>query len=319
LVQFKSRTEKKVDLHGPVAQDLSIFVGRVNLKDKSIELFTLGIALFDRRVHEANGLRAWFTGGEEGLDGDGILNLKLERPILTWAAAHTEDADFTERAYGVLKQWLGLERWNRRYFRAGVAREILWDTNEAPKFGEVVLTWNPTHGREALADIRPLVHLVGLHARHHPELWAHVHAIEDSLRGPINDNSMTTAMRPFQLLMDASSRLAAIVKAHPTADVVVTVQVLKMDPKGANFWVHVAGRNGDANSERHEGGLDELRQKGFDFEIKENDSTATITLHLDRHFANWSVPHEVVEGPERTPNVGQGEHSPPYFLRRIIP
>jgi len=49
LVQFKSRTEKNLTLTGPVfmrwlAQDLSILVGRVNLIEDSIELFTLGSA-----------------------------------------------------------------------------------------------------------------------------------------------------------------------------------------------------------------------------------------------------------------------------------
>ena len=61
LVQLKSRTEKNVELNGAgfvrwLDQDLSILLGRVNLKEGTIELFTLGIALFDRRVHEAEGL-----------------------------------------------------------------------------------------------------------------------------------------------------------------------------------------------------------------------------------------------------------------------
>jgi hypothetical protein len=60
LVQLKSRTEKNMTLEGPVferwlAQDLSIFVGQVNLIKGSIKLFTLGTALFDPRVHEAKG------------------------------------------------------------------------------------------------------------------------------------------------------------------------------------------------------------------------------------------------------------------------
>ena len=80
LVQFKSRTEKKVTLEGPVferwlAQDLSILVGRVNLIENTIELFTVGAALFDRRVHEAKGLVLWLINGEEGLH-DGVLHLK---------------------------------------------------------------------------------------------------------------------------------------------------------------------------------------------------------------------------------------------------
>ena len=67
LVQFKSRTEKKVTLEGPVferwlAQDLSILVGRVNLIENTIELFTVGAALFDRRLSEGR-----VIGGRRGI------------------------------------------------------------------------------------------------------------------------------------------------------------------------------------------------------------------------------------------------------------
>lgn len=321
LVQFKSRTEKGVVLKGPVfarwlAQDLSILLGRVNLIEDTIELYTLGTALFDRRVHEAEGLVVWLMEGNEGLH-DGVLHLKLEKPILKWSVADTEDSEFTDRTYAILKQWLRLERWNRRYFRAGVAREILWKTNEMPKAGDVVHTWTPAHGREAMADIEPLVHLLGLHARHHPELWTRVHAIEEALRGP-DDPSMLAGMRPFVRLTDALSRLGEIAKNHPTADVVVTVQILHSNAEGANFWIHCHGRNGNGGSERHEGTWEELKQKGFDFEIEGDGPNAKLNLSLARYFANTFIAHEIVEGPKETPTVGYGDHSPCFFLCRAI-
>ena len=65
--------------------------------------------------------------------------MKLEKPILKWSVANTEDSDFTDVTYAILEKWLRLERWNRRYFRAGVAREILWQTNAMPEVGEVDL------------------------------------------------------------------------------------------------------------------------------------------------------------------------------------
>jgi hypothetical protein len=114
LVQFKSRTEKKLTLKGPVfvrwlAQDHSVFVGRVNLVEDTIELFTLGTALLDRRVHEARSLVLWLMKGKEGLH-DGVLHLKLVKPILKLSVADTENAVFTDRAYGILKKWLRQER-----------------------------------------------------------------------------------------------------------------------------------------------------------------------------------------------------------------
>jgi hypothetical protein len=320
LVQFKSRTEKKVTLEGPIferwlAQDLSILVGRVNLIENTIELFTVGAALFDRRVHEAKGLELWLMDGEDGLH-DGVLHLKLVKPILKLTVADTENSGFTDLAYSVIKAWLRLERWNRRYFRAGVAREILWETNEKPNVGEVVHTWTPAHGREALADIVPLIHLLGLHSRHHPELWTRVHEVEAALRGP-DDRSMLAGLRPFQQMVDDSFRLAEIAKEHPMADAVVMVQILHLNAEGANFWIHSYGRNGPGGALRYEGTWEELKQKGFDYKIEGEGPDYKVTLSLNRFFADQPVPHEILEGPEETPNLRPGDHSPCYFLRRL--
>jgi len=311
--------ERSLTLSGPVfvrwiAQDLSVLLGRVNLLESSVELFTLGSALFDSRLHEANGLVVWLKNGKEGLH-DGVLHLKLGKPILKWSVADTEDNEFIDRTYAILKQWLKLERWNRRYFRAGVAREIVWETNMMPEEGEVLHTWSPAHGQEALADIEPLVHLIGLHAQLHPELWTRLHKVEEALRGP-NDPSMMGGLRPLQQLTDATSRLGLIIKNHPTADVVFTVQILRCDSEGANFWIHSHGRDGIGGSRRHEGTWEELKQKGFDYQIDGDGPNGKVTLSLDRYFASTPIPHEIIEGPNETPHVGLGDHSPCYFLRR---
>jgi hypothetical protein len=302
LVQLKSRTEKNVKLEGPIferwlTQDLSILVGRVNLLDSTIELFTLGTALFDCRVHDANGLVVWLMDGKEELR-DGVLHLKLEKPILKWSAGDSENSDFTDRSYAILKHWLRLERWNRRYFRAGVAREILWETNKMPEVGQVVHTWTPAHGQVALADIEPLVDLLGLYSRRHPELCSRLHAIEEALHGR-DDSGMLAGLRPFQRMTDAMSRLSDIAKEHPTADLVVTVQLLRVDAEGANFWIYAHGRDGKGGGQRHEGTWGELKQKGFDYKIDGDTPSAKVTLILDRYFANTPIPHQIIEGPTR--------------------
>jgi hypothetical protein len=247
LVQFKSRTEKAVTLEAPVFQrwlnqDLSVFVARVNLVESSVELFTLGTALCHQQVHDVRGLVAWLKAGKEGVHG-ADLHIKLQTPILRWSVAATEDREFTDRTYGIIKVWLRLERWNRRYFKAGVAREIVWETDQMPQAGDVVHSWTPTHGREAIADIEPLVHLLGLHARNHPELWTRVHAVEQALRGP-NDTGMLAGLQPFLRMSDVMFRLSEVAKEHPEADGVLIVQLLRVDEVGANFWIYSHGRDG---------------------------------------------------------------------------
>jgi hypothetical protein len=305
---------------GPVferwlTQDLSVLVGRVNLLENTIELFTLGTALFDHRVHDANGLVVWLIDGKEELR-DSVLHLKLEKPILKWSVGDSENPDFSDRSYAILKHWLRLERWNRRYFRAGVARQILWETNEMPEVGQVVHTWTPARGQVALADIEPLVELLGLHCRRHPELWSRVHAVEEALRGR-NDSDMMAGLRPFQRMSDAMSRLSDIIKEHPTADLVVTVQLLRFNAGGANFWIHAHGRDGSGVGERHEGTWEELKQKGFDYKIEGDIPNAKVTLTLDRYFANKPIPHQIIADSSEPPTVGLGDHSPCFFLRRL--
>ncbi|MCB9684956.1 MAG: hypothetical protein H6738_15435 [Alphaproteobacteria bacterium] len=320
LVQFKSRSVPSMKLDGPVfqrwlEQDLSVFVARVDLLDSSIELFTLGTALFACDLHEARGLHAWLHGGSEGLV-DGVLHITLDKPILRWTVASTEDRDFTERTYASVKAWLQLERWNRRYFKAGVARRITWETGAAPEAAEVVHSWTPAHGREALADIEPLVHLLGLHARNHPELWTKVHAVEQALRGS-DDRGMFAGLRPFMQQSDAMTRLAEVIEAHPTADAVVTVQVLRLDEVGANFWIYTYGRGGPGGGTRHHGSWEELEAKGFDHEVEKLEDGERISLGLDRYFASTPIPHEIIDGPQQAPTLERGDHSPFYFLRKL--
>lgn len=316
LVQFKSRTVKRLDLQGALFQrwlnqDLSVFVARVNLIESAIEVFTLGTVLSSRKLHEASGLVAWLEGGEEALQ-EPDLHILLQKPILRWTVADTEDPQFSHRTYGILKEWLRLERWNRRYFRAGVAREITWETNATPEGGDVLHSWTPVRGREALADIEPLIHLLGLHARQHPELWARMHAVEAALRGP-DDQSILAGIRPVLQMSDALSRLAEVAKAHPTADAVLTLQFLRCDQEGADFWLFTHSREGTGSATRHRGTWDELKVKGFDHEIE----GSKVTLSLDRYFATRPTPHEAMDGPTDTPTLERGDHSPFYFLRRL--
>jgi hypothetical protein len=97
----------------------------------------------------------------------------------------------------------------------------------------------------------------------------------------------------------------------------VTVQLLRIDAKGANFWIHGHGRDGTGGAQRHEGTWEELKQKGFDCKIEGDVPNATFTLSLDRYFANQPTLHEIIEGSKETPIVGRRDYSPCFFLRRL--
>ena len=160
------------------------------------------------------------------------------------------------------------------------------------------------------------MHLLGLHSRHHPELWTRVHEVEAALRGA-DDRSMAAELGPFLHMTDDLSRLAEILTQHPTADVVATVQILNWDAQGANFWIHLHGRNKAGNSHRHEGTWEELKQKGFHFVIEGDGPNSKLKLDFARYFANTPVPYEIIEGPEAKVTLRPGDHSPSIFLRRL--
>jgi hypothetical protein len=128
---------------------------------------------------------------------------------------------------------------------------------------------------------------------------------------------MLAGMRRFERLTDAGARLGEIARNHPTADTVMTVQILRGDVNGADFWIHYGRRNGSSNSERYQGTWDELKQKGFDHEIEGNGPNAQVYLSLARYFAKQLSQYEILEGPKETPTLAREDHSPCYFLRRL--
>jgi hypothetical protein len=91
----------------------------------------------------------------------------------------------------------------------------------------------------------------------------------------------------------------------------------RCDAEGADFWIYTCGRDGSSVSRQHEGTWAELKQKGFDYEIKGDVPSAKVTLNLNRYFASVPIPHEIVDGPDVTLTVGLWEHSPCFFLRRV--
>jgi hypothetical protein len=321
LVQFKSRTESSLTFEKPVferwlAQDLSVFVGRVNLVENTMELFTTGTFLLDKCIINAEGLILWLEGREtEGLH-QGVLHRNLTKPIVRFSVNETEDRNFTDRTYGIVKRWLELERWNRRYFRAGVAREIRWETNEIPAAGNVIHTWTPKHGREALSDIEPLVELLGLHAPRHPELWSRVQQMETVLRGP-DCFGIGAGLLDFEQKSGNVFRLRSFINDHPCADLIILIQMLSFDPYCSKFTIHWAFRDQPGGLRTHEGTLEELRQKGFDIEVITKGDNAIVKVEFIRHICNEYVSYEIVEPVPQNLNLALGDYSPPFYLRRL--
>lgn len=95
LVQIKSRTEASLTFEKPVserwlAQDLSVFVGRLNLNNQTRELYTTGTTLFDPDVLEARELTLWLQESEAEKRQDGVLHRNLTKPIVRFSVKEAE-------------------------------------------------------------------------------------------------------------------------------------------------------------------------------------------------------------------------------------
>ena len=76
-------------------------------------------------INDIEGLVLYLDAIEQHLD-DSILHASLRDPVLQWTTECLADQDFEEKAYAVMKEWLALDRWNRRYRKMGRQKHFQW-------------------------------------------------------------------------------------------------------------------------------------------------------------------------------------------------
>jgi hypothetical protein len=287
LVQFKSRTERTIEYFGTrfeavLNQDIPLLVAQVDLTRSSVQLHSLGIALAHCNIHDAKGLVAHLqpdTACGFGLEGD-LFHVPFRKPILEWTVAQTEEREFTDHAYKVLKAWLSIERWNRRYRRAGIFRQIQWDTNGIPTEQGEAQMWQPTRSMEILGEMVPWVRLLTFQGFTHAELRAPTRTILSFLR---KNGIEADPNGSLQLLLedhDAQGLLKVAMDSNPEADVAVTFRIVEVRPEFLDFWLFGRNKEGTGSGRRHSGSPDELLAQGFETKIVVAGSEANVTLGL---------------------------------------
>jgi hypothetical protein len=86
MVQFKSRTERKVEYLGErfgalLNQELALFIGHVDLTTATISLYSVGVVLTHPNISEMKGLIVYLDPVEQRVE-DGILHIYLGIPVL---------------------------------------------------------------------------------------------------------------------------------------------------------------------------------------------------------------------------------------------
>ena len=284
LVQFKSRTERIVAYEGEkftalLAQEVSVFIGQVNLKETMIELHSLGPGLAHPNIMQAKGLVAHLEDYPMGLD-DGVLHVRLDRPVLRWSTAELEDANFIEMAYRAMKEHLALERWNRAHRRKGLGGQIRWETNEVPSSHHEAWMLDERRKAERLRETVPSVQLLALHAKDDALLRDSVRTIlywlqEQGVTADPGGVKMT--------LIDLAQnfeRLQEALDANPAVNIAACFQVAGISDNRLNFMLVSWDGKGKGGSKRYTGSLEELREQGFVAEVAHGEDGVKVTLGL---------------------------------------
>ena len=299
LVQTKSRTERRIEYAGRsfetlLNQDLPLLLARVDLTQSSVELHTLGIGLAHPNINDAKSLVIYLRPPKSCPCGlvDEVLHLPLRKPILRWTTGDTEDRGFTGQAYAVLKAWLNIERWNRRYRKAGVARVIRWETNAVPTAEGQVEIWNPACGQGALAELIPAVRLLASRALEHPQLRAPMRGILSWMRERDADADPSRAIEVMLDNSDAQDWLSQALSSSPGADVAITYRVTEVRADFLAFWLIGRDREGRGSGRYYAGSLHAIREQGFKASVEVAAAGPAVTFGLSD---GWLVEHGLSE------------------------
>jgi hypothetical protein len=162
LVQLKSASVPSVSYTTPEemawisALEVPLFIGRVNLKKASIELFTI------QRLHQVL-LEKSYDGVELLLDPSNetsitatVRRANLGPPIHAWSIADITESDFLARSYAVLRPHVENLRRNRSLRGIQTQRLLQWETGQPPTDGVGMMLISPDHDiADTLRDMAP--------------------------------------------------------------------------------------------------------------------------------------------------------------------
>jgi hypothetical protein len=152
-----------------------------------------------------------------------VLHVSICDSILHWSAADLTKSASELNAYQVMKKWLELDRWNRRYRKMGLQNQIHWRTNQVPSQGGTTLLWNPHRAEIALAEVIPAVQLVGMLAINEPGLAVPVSHLISSMRARGIDPDPEGTIGLVLRFNSSRDHLREELADHDSADVAVCI------------------------------------------------------------------------------------------------
>lgn len=268
LIQFKSRTEKRVEFLGDrfqalLRQELPFFIGHVDLATGTIALHNVGVALTHPNVLDMRGL-VLHLDRTKPCEQAGVLHAGPAEPALRFTVAQLADDSFQATAYSVLKAWLEWDRWNRRNRPLGIQMQITWKTNEVPIPNGTSMLWNPSRAEQALSEAVPAVQLIAGRAVSDTALAAPILEIIAWMREQGVDPDPAATFGLTILMKNGQNHLQRAMSKCPDAEIAVQLLVTNRTADSVTVWEQGAARNGSGcSAAAHTGTARQLRKLGF--------------------------------------------------------
>lgn len=136
--------------------DSPLFIGRVDIKQSRIELFTT------LRLHQVllekdyKGIELLLDPGKESADDPNLRRANLGQPIHAWSIADLSKPDFLTRSYAVLRPHIDALRRNRSLRGIQTQLCLRWETGQPPTaVGEMMLLSPENDIADTLRDMIP--------------------------------------------------------------------------------------------------------------------------------------------------------------------
>lgn len=287
-VQFKSKSVKQVAyvderFHALLSQELGLFIAHVNLSKKDMRLYSVGAALSIPNISHLRGV-AVHLHRVPPRTRKGVLHVSLGDPVLQWSMADVDDLDAETNAYHVMKKWLELDRWNRRYRGMGMQIGVRWQTNQIPTRSSTVVSASRHGGDVPLAEITPVVRWLGWLATVNPELAAPVTRIMSWMRSRGADPDADGLLSTLIGFQRCREHIQNELRNSGRGEIGVCVESVVNEPGRYVLLVCSSGVSGPSTERRHEcSDLQELRALGLDAEI-DPETSRIITVGLG---ADW--------------------------------
>lgn len=162
LVQLKAISIKSVkyrtqdEMNWIRALEVPLLIGRVNLRQASIELFTTQRLYQVLLEHGIEKIELLLNQASERVTRSGIRRANLGAPIHAWSIADIKEPDFLKTAHAVLRPHIEALQRNRQLRAIQSQTMLTWETGQPPTpNGEMTLI-SPQHGiADTLQDMAP--------------------------------------------------------------------------------------------------------------------------------------------------------------------